>query len=275
MGVEDDERRRVIRTYMYVYLYACMHASINRSPPWTYLRDEDDDLVELERVEELVELAVLLVRRQLDVELLEPVQRQLCLVVHKDLQRLSYVYVCIGRFRSVRGMMVHPSNPPTYPSTHRQHHTTDGMQARTHRLAELAADGADLLGEGGREHHDLLLVGRGAEDLLDVPPHVCGEGRGGVSWGWWGWRHAVHPVCDGRRTELLEELVALVQHEALHVVQLQRLLAHLLGAVDDGVDWGQSVSQSCQSGQSSVEPHSHSQIEYNAPARGRGQACRR
>lgn len=40
-------------------------------------------------------------------------------------------------------------------------------------LHELAADGLDLLGEGGREHHDLLLVGSGTEDVLDVGTHVC------------------------------------------------------------------------------------------------------
>lgn len=40
------------------------------------------------------------------------------------------------------------------------------------RLHELFADGADILGEGGREHHDLLLLRSCPEDLLDVATHV-------------------------------------------------------------------------------------------------------
>ena len=49
--------------------------------------DEDHHLVELERVEQLVELAVLLVLSQLDVVLLQPVQSQLR-VVDVDLHRV-------------------------------------------------------------------------------------------------------------------------------------------------------------------------------------------
>ena len=36
----------------------------------------------------------------------------------------------------------------------------------------LLTDRPDVLAEGGGEHHHLLLVGSGPEDLLDVPPHV-------------------------------------------------------------------------------------------------------
>ena len=54
-----------------------------------HLRYEDDDLVELERVEEVVQLAVLLVLLQLDVVLLEAVESQLRLVVDVDLHRLG------------------------------------------------------------------------------------------------------------------------------------------------------------------------------------------
>ena len=50
--------------------------------------DEDDDLVELERIEKLVELAVLLVLVELHEVLLETVQRELRLIVDEDLQRL-------------------------------------------------------------------------------------------------------------------------------------------------------------------------------------------
>ena len=39
-------------------------------------------------------------------------------------------------------------------------------------MHELLANGADLLGEGGGEHHDLLVVGSRAEDVLNVFPHV-------------------------------------------------------------------------------------------------------
>lgn len=46
-------------------------------------------LVKLQYVQEVEELAVLLVVLQLDVVLLEPVQRQLGLVVHKDFHGLE------------------------------------------------------------------------------------------------------------------------------------------------------------------------------------------
>ncbi len=42
----------------------------------------------------------------------------------------------------------------------------------THALHELLARYANFLGEGGGEHHDLLLVGSGPEDLLDIAAHV-------------------------------------------------------------------------------------------------------
>ena len=47
----------------------------------------------------------------------------------------------------------------------------------TYILHELLADGTDVLGERGGEHHDLLLVGRVPEDLLHVTPHVCTQER--------------------------------------------------------------------------------------------------
>jgi hypothetical protein len=37
---------------------------------------------------------------------------------------------------------------------------------------ELLANGTDLLGEGGAEHHNLLVGGGGTEDLLDITAHV-------------------------------------------------------------------------------------------------------
>jgi hypothetical protein len=89
--------------------------------------DKDNDLVELQLVEQLVELAVLLLLLKLNVVLLKTVQGELGLVVHVDLER---------------------------------------------RLHKLLADGSDLLGESGGEHHNLLLLGSGTEDLLDVTTHV-------------------------------------------------------------------------------------------------------
>jgi hypothetical protein len=90
--------------------------------------DEDDDLVELQLVEQIVELAVLLSLAKLDVVLLETVKGELGLVVNVDLQRVTH---------------------------------------------ELLADGTGLLGQGGREHHNLLLCWGSTEDLLDVAAHVC------------------------------------------------------------------------------------------------------
>ena len=43
----------------------------------------------------------------------------------------------------------------------------------THVGHELLADRADVLGEGGRKHHHLLVVWRHFEDGLNVSPHVC------------------------------------------------------------------------------------------------------
>ena len=44
---------------------------------------------------------------------------------------------------------------------------------RSYVLHELLADWSDVLGEGGAEHHHLLLVRSQAEDVLHVSTHVC------------------------------------------------------------------------------------------------------
>ena len=49
---------------------------------------------------------------------------------------------------------------------------------RSYVLHELLADWSDVLGEGGAEHHHLLLVGSRAENLLHVTPHVCKRCQG-------------------------------------------------------------------------------------------------
>ena len=90
--------------------------------------DEDNDLIELEVVEQIVQLAVLLALAELHEILLQTVQSKLCLVVDVDLKRIPH---------------------------------------------EFLADGSDLFGESGTEHHDLLLGRGGAEDLLHVSAHVC------------------------------------------------------------------------------------------------------
>ena len=40
-------------------------------------------------------------------------------------------------------------------------------------LHEFLADGSDLLGECGAEHHHLLLVWGHAENFLDITTHIC------------------------------------------------------------------------------------------------------
>merc|ERR1719231_2246810 len=57
--------------------------------------DKDDDLVELERVKQVAELAILLSLRQLDVVLLQPVQRELR-IVHQDLYGLVHELLADG-----------------------------------------------------------------------------------------------------------------------------------------------------------------------------------
>lgn len=52
--------------------------------------NEDDDLIELERVQQIVELAVLLALIELDKVLLQTVQGKLLLVVNVDLQRVLH-----------------------------------------------------------------------------------------------------------------------------------------------------------------------------------------
>lgn len=97
--------------------------------------DKDADLVELERIQEVVQLAVLLVLGDSDKVLLKTVEGQLCLVIDVNLERV---------------------------------------------LHELLADETDLLVQGGREHHDLLVVGSLTENALDITAHVCNNDRKGT-----------------------------------------------------------------------------------------------
>lgn len=90
--------------------------------------DKNDNLVELEAIQELVQLAVLLRFAELDIVLLQTVQSELGVVVNVNLERVSH---------------------------------------------ELLANRADLLRKRGTEHHDLLVGGGSAEDLLDITTHIC------------------------------------------------------------------------------------------------------
>lgn len=90
--------------------------------------DKDADLVELEGIQEVVELAVLLGLGDSNVVLLETVEGELSLVIDVNLERV---------------------------------------------LHELLAGDAGVLAQGSREHHNLLVVGGGPEDLLDVAAHIC------------------------------------------------------------------------------------------------------
>lgn len=114
--------------------------------------DKDDDLVEFERIEEIVELSILFSLGETDKVLLKTVQSELGFVVYVD-------------FKWV--------------------------------LHELLASGPDLLGQGGREHHDLLVVRSSSEDLLDVSSHV----------------------------NLLEHLVTLVEYKVLDTARLDTLVS--------------------------------------------------
>ena len=43
-------------------------------------------------------------------------------------------------------------------------------------LHEFFANGADVLRQSGREHHDLFVVRCLHKDGLNIPPHVCNGG---------------------------------------------------------------------------------------------------
>jgi hypothetical protein len=90
--------------------------------------DKDAHLVELKRVQKVVQLAVLLVLGNADKVLLKTVEGELGLVVDVNLERV---------------------------------------------LHELLADKTDLLVQGSREHHNLLVVGSLTENALDIAAHIC------------------------------------------------------------------------------------------------------
>lgn len=107
------------------------------------------NLVEFQGVEQLVQLPVLGDLVQLDVVLLEAVERKLRLVVNEDLEGLD------KRRMRISVTLI------------REH-----MERTTHVSHELLARHPDLLRERGAEHHDLLVVGGRPENLLNITTHV-------------------------------------------------------------------------------------------------------
>lgn len=114
------------------------------------MRDETN-LVEFERVEEIVELAVLGGLLETNEVLLQTVKRELLLIVDVNFEGLMFRKRLRVRSRQI---------------------TCSKRSGGTHRLHELLAGCADLLGERGREHHDLLVVRSRLEDLLNIAAHV-------------------------------------------------------------------------------------------------------
>lgn len=99
---------------------------------------------------------------------------------------------------------------------------------------ELLADGANLLGEGGAEHHNLLVGGGSTENLLDIAAHVYSKrvldnaniATENLSW----------------LTNLVEHLVTLIEDESLDVAQRELLITdqgvQTTGGGDDNVGVG-------------------------------------
>ena len=85
---------------------------------------------------------------------------------------------------------------------------------RSYVLHELLADWSDVLGEGGAEHHHLLLVGSRTENLLHVASHVCNR-----------FRVQNYEMNKGHEklTQLLKHLVTLVQDKVLQILQRKLL----------------------------------------------------
>lgn len=86
-------------------------------------------------------------------------------------------------------------------------------------LHELAADRLDLVGQGGTEHHDLLLLGGRTEDLLDIATHVLFSSATLVG------KESEIFAGIGKLTNLVKHLVALIKDENTDATQAQELVA--------------------------------------------------
>ena len=85
---------------------------------------------------------------------------------------------------------------------------------------ELLADGTDLLGKGGAEHHDLLVGRSRTENFLDVAAHVWQAKKTKLEW--------IPSIKNSslQLTNLVEHLVTLIKNKSLDVAQGQLLVAN-------------------------------------------------
>lgn len=122
-------------------------------------------LVELQCIKKVKKLAVLLAVLQLGVVLLQAVEREFCLIIHKHFHGLQeqknsnelHLLNCYARCEKALQAGKACGRNTTFT---------------TYVLHELATDWSDLLAQSCTEHHDLLLVGCDLEDFLHVTPHV-------------------------------------------------------------------------------------------------------
>lgn len=87
-------------------------------------------------------------------------------------------------------------------------------------LHEFAADWFDVIGQGGAEHHHLLLLRGGTEDFLDVAAHIL------ISSAPLAWMEVKYGLQQAKLTNLIEHLVALIQDEDTDATQAQELVAN-------------------------------------------------
>ncbi len=150
--------------------------------------DKNADLVEFQRVQQIVELAVLFAFLQLEVVLLQAVQRQLGLVIDVNLQRLRtrneyLLLVSIGDGKAARRRTTGPMkwsyrmasiSMKSFQRVALRAHSNK-KKAEAYILHEFLAHGTNLLGQRRREHHALLVVRCRSENFLHIAAHVCRE----------------------------------------------------------------------------------------------------
>jgi hypothetical protein len=117
--------------------------------------DKDTNLIEFQRIQQIIQFAILFIFLQLDIMLLETVKRQFGFVINVNFQRLFVVNVW---------------NVETIPNVKGR-----DIRKRIHWayiLHKFLADRSDFLAQRGAEHHDLLVMGRRTKDFLYVPSHI-------------------------------------------------------------------------------------------------------
>ncbi len=83
-------------------------------------------------------------------------------------------------------------------------------------IHELLANWADLLGQGGTEHHHLLLMWGGLEYFLHISSHVCKSNISTIV--------ITHNSCS--LTKLIQHFITLVQNEVLQVFRIESLVTN-------------------------------------------------